>query len=53
MQFSVYIGDDLQDSFKTLAEAKTYYKTLPSGKGKRWGLRRSLVKETTVMEDGR
>ena len=52
-QYIVYIGDDIQDCFTDLDTAKGIYNKLPSGKGKRPGLRRQLVKETTIMQDSR
>ena len=52
-QYIIYIGDDLIECFTELSEAVTAYNKLPDGSGKRWGLRRKLVKEVTVMEDSR
>lgn len=51
--YIVYIGEEIKDSFNDLEEAEKFYNTLPSGEGKRPGLRRSLVKETTIISDNR
>ena len=52
-QYIVYIGEDIIECFTDVKEAKDKYKSLPSGKGKRPSLRRSLVKEVTIVEDER
>ena len=49
--YIVYIGEEIQTSSNNIEEAEKVYNTLPSGKGKRPGLRRSLVKETTILSD--
>lgn len=51
--YIVYIGEEIQKSFHSLKEAEEHYNSLPSGEGKRPSLRRSLVKETTIISDKR
>jgi len=51
--YLIYIGDDIQDSSTDLKEAEKIYNALPSGQGKRPGLRRSLVQEITIISDKR
>jgi hypothetical protein len=51
--YVIYIGDVVQDSSTSLGEAERIYNSLPSGQGKRPGLRRSLVQEITILSDKR
>jgi len=51
--YIVYVGDEIKGCFDTLPEAEKEYNSLPSGEGKRFSLRRSLVKETTIILDKR
>jgi hypothetical protein len=53
IQYVCYVGEDIKDVTTNLDSAKKFYKTLPSGKGKRPSLRRSLIKETVILEDER
>ncbi len=49
--YIVYIGDEIQDTFNDIESAEDLYNSIPSGEGKRPSLRRSLVKETTIISD--
>lgn len=49
--YSVWKGDKLivvEDSFE---EAKSEFDKIPSGQGKRLGVRRSLIREEVLIED--
>ena len=51
--YIVYIGEEIKDTFNDIESAEELYNSLPSGEGKRPSLRRSLVKETTIISDKR
>lgn len=52
-QYVVYLGVNIIEVYEKEEKAKEKYNSLPSGKGKRPSLRRSLVKEIVVIEDTR
>jgi hypothetical protein len=51
--YIVYLGDEARYATSDLEKAKKEYDKLPSGEGKRPGLRRSLVEEIVIYEDKR
>lgn len=52
-RYLVYQGHEVISTKSNLLDATEVYNKLPSGEGKRAFLRRSLVKETTIIEDKR
>jgi len=53
VRYIVYLGDEIKGCETKLETAKALYKSLPSGKGLSWTKRRTLAKETIILEDER
>jgi len=52
-QYIIYVGEEIQECTNNFEHAVDIFNSFPSGTGKRPGLRRTLVKEITIMVDKR
>ena len=51
--YSVWMGDTFIVVENSFEEAKAVFDKIPSGQGKRPGVRRSLIREEVLIEDTR